>query len=527
MLLTFQIEEHRMSKDKHQRDRQKPRVDLKRLRADIGKAKPAPQKPVGQKPPEPISAAAQKAEAAIAQVAADIAARLGETEEEPRVQLERVVRYLGAEHALALAQETLDIEAGGGMMLRDGSRRHTPGGVFFRLVRERAAKTQYLSIFYPEYEQVFPLSAEELTERLADAAHWPRASAQSFSFSLTGRPAAIAPPDTSPLAPYVIFELTSATPELAFTKGLPPVTEPTVFRVLAPTRQWPRIAQALLDNPEAQVLVSGFPAIDPRTPGAITLYATFMNVFRQPGSGPAEKSAKGKGKAARGQAPHEVVTGSVKWFSAEKGFGFLIADKGGDVFVHQTALGAGRTSLAAGERVYFGVRQGNKGPEAVNVHLGALPGPAQPTLRLDVPAIPASIRMRVDGRPSEFEFLGRPGEPPSLIGYLIEADPPKFPDGSPAPTAPTTFLVLISLKQWKFVRDVLKADPADALVVHGHCALDLRVPTMPLIRTTHLHTLTQWQSQRERDRAATHARHVATVASEQAPMELEAEADNG
>ncbi len=514
-----------MSKDKHQRDRQKPRLDLKRLRADIGKVKPAAQKAAPEKLVEPTSAAAQKAAAAMAQVVADIAARLGETEEQPLQLLERVVRHLGAEAALALTQETLDIEAQGGMMLRDGSRRHTPGGVFFRLVRERAAKTHYLSIFYPEYEQVFSLSAEELTGRLAGVADWPRASAQFFSFSLIGRPAAIPPPDTPALAPYVVFELASDLATPAFVKGLPPVTQPTVFRVLAPTRQWPRVAKVLLDRPDAQVLVLGFPAIDPRAPGAITVYATYVNIFGQPAPASGEKRAKGK--APRGQAPQAIVTGSVKWFSAEKGFGFLLTDAGGDVFVHQTALAEGRTALTADERVYFGVREGRKGPEAVDVRPGAPPGPALPTLRLDAPALPLHIRLRVDGRPPEFEFLGRPGQPPSLIGYRIEAAVPKLPDGLPAPTAPTTFLVLISLKNWKTVRDAVKADPEDALVVQGHCALDPRLPGMPLIRTKHLHTATQWQSRRDRDRTASQAHRAATTASDQAPIEVEAEEGRG
>src|ERR1044071_4035136 len=88
-----------MSKDKHQRDRQKPRLDLKRLRADIGNVKPATPKGAPQKAVEPTPAAAQKAAAAIAQVAADIAARLGETEEQPLGLIERTVQYLGAEAA--------------------------------------------------------------------------------------------------------------------------------------------------------------------------------------------------------------------------------------------------------------------------------------------------------------------------------------------------------------------------------------------------------------------------------------------
>lgn len=61
-----------------------------------------------------------------------LAAQLGEQEQ---AALQVVVKALGSEPALALLQETLSVEANGGMMLPDGSRRRTPGGVFFFLAR--------------------------------------------------------------------------------------------------------------------------------------------------------------------------------------------------------------------------------------------------------------------------------------------------------------------------------------------------------------------------------------------------------
>ena len=64
-----------------------------------------------------------------------------------------------------------------------------------------------------------------------------------------------------------------------------------------------------------------------------------------------------------------MAQGNVKWFNAEKGFGFISQDGGGaDVFVHYSAIAAeGYRSLEENQRVEFTVTQGQKGPQAENV----------------------------------------------------------------------------------------------------------------------------------------------------------------
>jgi CspA family cold shock protein len=65
-----------------------------------------------------------------------------------------------------------------------------------------------------------------------------------------------------------------------------------------------------------------------------------------------------------------MPTGTVKWFSDEKGFGFITPDDGDgrDVFVHHSSIvGGGYRSLAEGARVSFETEAGPKGPKAVNV----------------------------------------------------------------------------------------------------------------------------------------------------------------
>ena len=63
-----------------------------------------------------------------------------------------------------------------------------------------------------------------------------------------------------------------------------------------------------------------------------------------------------------------MAEGTVKWFSNEKGFGFIEREGGDDVFVHFSAIaGEGYKSLAEGQRVSFEVVQGDKGLQAANV----------------------------------------------------------------------------------------------------------------------------------------------------------------
>lgn len=63
-----------------------------------------------------------------------------------------------------------------------------------------------------------------------------------------------------------------------------------------------------------------------------------------------------------------IMKGTVKWFNDSKGFGFITAEDGSDVFVHHSSIQAqGFKSLAEGDQVTFDVEKGDKGLKAVNV----------------------------------------------------------------------------------------------------------------------------------------------------------------
>lgn len=64
-----------------------------------------------------------------------------------------------------------------------------------------------------------------------------------------------------------------------------------------------------------------------------------------------------------------MPTGKVKWFDAERGFGFIAAEDGGEVFLHASALPAGVSTVKPGTKVDFGVADGRRGPQALSVRL--------------------------------------------------------------------------------------------------------------------------------------------------------------
>jgi CspA family cold shock protein len=89
----------------------------------------------------------------------------------------------------------------------------------------------------------------------------------------------------------------------------------------------------------------------------------------------------------------EVPTGKVKWYDAEKGFGFLSREDGDDVFVRASSLPAGVTSLRNGTRVEFSILSGRKGEQAHQLRI------------LDTPSVAAKQRAASRKKPEEMVVI--------------------------------------------------------------------------------------------------------------------------
>ncbi len=231
----------------------------------------------------------------------EIAAGLGETEHGPLGQVGRVVGRLGADRARAFLMRTGEIEAAGGLLLPDGSRRRTPGGVFFHLVRTDDALTREdrVSIFPPQSvrnrrataagaaaTQTMPASATAPTlaatptawadddyRRVMAALQQERGRATTVKITVIGRPGTTVEQGQA-VALALVSEKAPPLPQ-----GLPEPPSGTRYTVFVARKQWTKVAEALAADPEDAAIIEGYAALDPRVEG-IAVYATSITTKR-------------------------------------------------------------------------------------------------------------------------------------------------------------------------------------------------------------------------------------------------------
>lgn len=197
--------------------------------------------------------------------AKEIASQLDETNPDAIAQIERVVQQLGAEKAYHFLQKTLEVEKKGGILTQDKSRRRTPGGAFFFIVRGRISAQEHAAI-WPNHR--YPWHKKKPSGKKRPPFRWGarakilsialkrQGEAATVKIKLVGRPGKIIDRDK-----MVITTMTShKAPPLP--KGLPePPAEPTVYLVYIAHKQWRRVAEAIKD-PEDRLIVEGYPIND-------------------------------------------------------------------------------------------------------------------------------------------------------------------------------------------------------------------------------------------------------------------------
>lgn len=221
-----------------------------------------------------------------------IAEQLGESNDEPNAQIYRAVKRLGIEQALDFLRQTHEIEAAGGMMVSNASRRRTPGGVFFTLIKERIPVETTKHIFkkrslYREAAQKKKAAARAESQvsqtptpaRSASASlAWEdrlavlkelkeKGQVTTVKITVIGRPGRIVERGEC----IVTSMESSKIPSLP--KGLPtPMPSSTSYTIYIAVKQWRKVAEAIKDQDDA-LIIEGYPHFDAEAK-AIAVFAT-------------------------------------------------------------------------------------------------------------------------------------------------------------------------------------------------------------------------------------------------------------
>lgn len=222
----------------------------------------------------PSLSSAEETRSPAAQSTPLTAAALADVLHEPNVPLLRqVLRVLGADRTTALLAETLQLEATGGMMTHDGTRRRTPGGTFFQLARQQASPKERGRLFprpapqpgqgqAPSQPPLQVLTWDEVPAIIQTLATAPAGEARTMKLTLIGRPGKVEVRQTC-----VVFRL-QGKPAGSLPKGLPPAPSqpPMIWNVMVALRQYNRVKESLAANQDDQLIIEGYPLLQGSQP---------------------------------------------------------------------------------------------------------------------------------------------------------------------------------------------------------------------------------------------------------------------
>jgi cold shock CspA family protein len=212
-----------------------------------------------------------------------IAHTLGETIEATLIHTRRLFTRCGSAAVWAMVEEARQIEASGGMLTADGTRRRTLGGVFFALAKERIGKkprSTRVAELAPgaDVPAPAPLSAPSPSpapapitweDRVALIAPLAAGKASTVKVTIIGRPQ-----DVKEAAQFTVLTLTHTGPMPALPKGIPAPSQipPTTYAVYIGGKQWRKVADAL-KNEADMLIIEGMQCYDEATK-RIAVFAT-------------------------------------------------------------------------------------------------------------------------------------------------------------------------------------------------------------------------------------------------------------
>lgn len=239
----------------------------------------------------------------------EISDKLGENDRKPMSQIKSIIERCGLDFSLDILRQTFEIEENGGMMISDGSRRRTPGGVFFQLCREQMQEEDRLEVFMrwrtdtrrrEERESKFPVfvmdERQEILSKILNSDE--KGEVTDVKVNLSGRPGEIERRQN-----LVITTMQAQIPEnLTFPTGVPqPLTDPMNYVVYIGIKHWEKVEKAL-NKGDDELVIEGLCLYDPDLT-SVSVYATYVttkNIQRKEKQRQSATDKKGGGNESKG-----------------------------------------------------------------------------------------------------------------------------------------------------------------------------------------------------------------------------------
>jgi hypothetical protein len=204
--------------------------------------------------------------------------------------LRKVVEVLGPARTAEFFQKTLEIEAAGGLMIRNGSRRRTPGGVFFQTIKDNISGAERHRIFPrpaaaadgtpgastqaapatrpPTWEEAKALMVKAL-QAIAEA--------KTVKITLIGRPSQVTKQDTC-----VVLAM-KGKPPATLPKGLPtpPANSAITWAVFIVNKQWNRVKDSISNHADDQLIIEGYPMVDAKRGVGVVMATNCKSVYQE------------------------------------------------------------------------------------------------------------------------------------------------------------------------------------------------------------------------------------------------------